>query len=175
LYFVRWSMLYYTFCYNDCMPEVSVGILIYRWRKKVLEVFLIHPGGPFWKNKDAGAWSIPKGILDPGEDPLEGAQREFYEETGFDVPGDLIPLAAVKAYAGKTIRAWAGEGDYDPGKIRSNVFSMEWPPHSGTRREFPEIDRAAWFGIEEAHEKMHRGQVPLLDELVGILSRDRRR
>jgi 8-oxo-dGTP pyrophosphatase MutT (NUDIX family) len=91
-------MLYYTFCYNDCMPEVSVGILIYRWRKKVLEVFLIHPGGPFWKNKDAGAWSIPKGILDPGEDPLEGAQREFYEETGFDVPGDLIPLAAAKAH-----------------------------------------------------------------------------
>jgi predicted NUDIX family NTP pyrophosphohydrolase len=155
------------------MPQVSVGMLIYRWRENILQVFLVHPGGPFWTNKDAGAWSIPKGVLEPGEDPVEGAQREFHEETGFRVRGRLIPLGAVKAHAGKTIRAWAAEGDYDPGKVKSNLFSMEWPPRSGRQREFPEVDRAAWFGIEEAHEKIHRGQVPLLGELVGILSKNR--
>jgi len=147
------------------MAKISAGILLYRKRKSGLQVFLVHPGGPLWENKDLGAWSIPKGEIDPGENALSAARREFEEETGFPVSGNFIPLSPVRLKSGKLVHAWAVEGDCDPEAIRSNTFSMEWPPRSGRQQEFPEIDRATWLDLEEAKGKINKGQVPLLEEL----------
>ena len=147
------------------MPKkTSAAILLYR-RRDDLEVFLVHPGGPFWAKKDLGVWSLPKGELDEGEDPLAAAKREFTEETGFPIDGELRPLTPLRQPSGKTIVAWAGEGDCDPAALRSNTFSMEWPPKSGKRQEFPEVDRGAWFTIDEARKRIVKGQEPFLDEL----------
>jgi predicted NUDIX family NTP pyrophosphohydrolase len=151
------------------MPRHSAGLLIYRRRRRGLEVLLVHPGGPFWARKDLGAWSIPKGEYDPGEDPLAAARREFREETGFSVTGEFIPLRPRKQPSGKIIEAWAVEGDCDPAAIRSNVFSLEWPPHSGQQQQFPEVDRGAWFSLPEAREKIIKGQVGFLEELQARL------
>jgi predicted NUDIX family NTP pyrophosphohydrolase len=152
------------------MPIISAGILMYRFREGIAEVFLVHPGGPFWSGKDAGAWSIPKGIIDAYEDPLAAARREFEEETGSRVSGDFTQLSSVKLKSGKVLLAWAVEGDCDPSRIRSNTFPMEWPPHSGRQQEFPEVDRAAWFTIGQAKKKINQGQAPLLEELMSILN-----
>jgi predicted NUDIX family NTP pyrophosphohydrolase len=151
------------------MATVSGGILMYRMHSGTLEIFLVHPGGPFWTKKDLGAWSIPKGEIDADESPLEAALREFEEETGVPVSGHYIPLTPVRLKSGKVIRAWAVEGDIDPSKIRSNTFTMEWPPHSGKKQDFPEIDRASWFNIEDAKRKINQGQAGLLEELEDIL------
>jgi predicted NUDIX family NTP pyrophosphohydrolase len=147
----------------------SAGILLHRRRGGAIEVFLVHPGGPLWAGKDAGAWSIPKGEFDAGEDPKAAALREFEEETGFTVEGEFVPLAPLKQPSGKIVRAFAVAGDCDAGKIRSNRFSMEWPPRSGEQREFPEVDRAGWFGLPEAREKLLKGQLGFLDELREML------
>ncbi len=151
------------------MAKKSAGLLIYRHRQSGTEVFLVHPGGPFWARKDEGAWSIPKGEYAPGEDPLETARREFQEETGFEAGGDFIPLTPRKQPGGKVISAWALEGDCDASLIKSNTFSMEWPPRSGRQQEFLEVDRAGWFTVHAAKEKILKGQVPFLDELSEIL------
>ncbi|HYC37024.1 MAG TPA: NUDIX domain-containing protein [Usitatibacter sp.] len=143
----------------------SAGILLYRRREGRLEVFLAHPGGPFWARKDAGAWTIPKGLIDEGEDPQAAARREFREETGVEITGELHPLQPLKQPSGKMVLAWACEGDCDAHSIRSNLFSMEWPPRSGNLREFPEIDRAGWFSLEEARGKLLKGQLGFLDQL----------
>ena len=143
----------------------SAGILAYRWRDEP-ELFLVHPGGPFWKNKDDGAWSIPKGEIDPDEEPLSAAQREFTEETGLKVGGTFTPLAPVKIASGKVIEAWAIEHDLDASAIVSNTFEMEWPPRSGKKQAFPEVDRAAWLPGPLAIQKINKGQVPLLIQLL---------
>ncbi len=142
---------------------------MYRRRRGTLEVFLIHPGGPFWQKKDAGSWSIPKGEYEAGENPLEAAKREFQEETGFRASGEFIPLTPRKQPGGKTISAWAFQGDGDASAIKSKTFSMEWPPRSGRQREFPEVDRADWFSIPAAKDKILKGQSGFLDELVQIV------
>lgn len=148
----------------------SAGILLYRLQKGTLEVLLVHPGGPFWKNKDAGAWSIPKGEPDADEDPLDTALRELQEETGIPVKkSTCTPLTPVKQKAGKLIQAWAMKGNLDPDQINSNTFDIEWPPKSGKTQSFPEIDRAGWFTVEEAREKINPAQAALLDELVNII------
>jgi predicted NUDIX family NTP pyrophosphohydrolase len=148
------------------MAKRSAGILLYRRAGEGLEVLLVHPGGPFWAKKDLGAWSIPKGEHDEGEDALAAALREFAEETGTALPpGALADLGTVKQRAGKVIQAWAAEGDLDAAAVRSNTFSMEWPPRSGRTREFPEIDRAAWFGLAEARERINPAQAAFLDRL----------
>jgi len=143
----------------------SAGILLHRLRGSGIEVFLVHPGGPFWATKDAGAWSIPKGEFEAGEDPLEAAKREFKEETGFAVEGNFIELTPVKQPGGKVVYAWAVMGDCEADSIKSNTFSLEWPPRSGKRKEFPEVDRAGWFTPEVAREKILKGQLVLLEEL----------
>ena len=148
----------------------SAGILMYRRGAAGLEVLLVHPGGPFWKNRDLGAWTIPKGEHDDSEDALDAARREFAEETGFTASGDFMPLAPVRQKAGKLVSAWALEGDCDAAAVRSNAFSMEWPPRSGRMAEFPEVDRAAWFSADEARRRILPAQVPLIDELVSRLS-----
>ena len=144
----------------------SAGILLYRLRDSELEVFLVHPGGPFWAKKDAGAWSIPKGEFEVGEDPLTVAKREFQEETGFFVEGEFVALTPLKQRGGKVIYAWAVKGDCDADSIKSNTFSIEGPPHSDTKQEFPEVDRAGWFTIPEAREKLLGGQRGFLEELL---------
>jgi predicted NUDIX family NTP pyrophosphohydrolase len=144
----------------------SAGILAYRWRDGEPELFLVHPGGPFWKNKDDGAWSIPKGEIDPDEEPLKAAQREFLEETGQPIDGTFIPLDPVKIASGKVISAWAIGHDVDASAVRSNTFEIEWPPRSGKKQAFPEVDRAAWFPGPTALEKITPGQVPLLVQLL---------
>ena len=144
---------------------------MYRFRDAGLEVFLVHPGGPFWAKKDAGAWSIPKGEIGELEDPLVAARRELSEETGLTIDGSFIALAPVRQKAGKVVHAWAVEGDCDAAAIRSNAFSMEWPPRSGQMREFPEVDRAAWFTLAEAKAKILEGQKPLLEELERVVPR----
>ena len=146
----------------------SAGLLLYRHHQGTWQVLLVHPGGPYWTKKDLGAGSIPKGEFEPGEDPLEVAKREFTEETGLSMTGAFVPLEPVKQSGGKVVYAWAVEGDCDPAAIRSNTFSIEWPPGSGRLRAFPEIDRAAWFGLGEAAEKINKGQVGLLDQ-CGVL------
>lgn len=151
------------------MAKKSAGLLMYRRRQGVLEVFLVHPGGPFWAKKDAGSWSIPKGEYGPEKDPLEVAKREFQEETSFPASGKFTPLTPRKQPSGKVITAWAFEGDCDASAIESNTFPMEWPPHSGKQQEFPEVDRAGWFPIPAAREKILKGQVGFLDELNQIL------
>src|SRR3954453_22237281 len=138
------------------MPSKSAGIIAYRKRGE-LEVLLVHPGGPFWKNKDLGAWSIPKGEASEGEDLLECAKREFQEETSFTAEGDFIPLKPIKQKAGKIVHAWAFEGDCDPMKIQSNTFPIEWPPKSGKWLKIPEVDRAEFFEIEMAKQKLNPG------------------
>ena len=145
-------------------------MLLYRFRSGVLEVFLIHPGGPLWARKDAGAWSIPKGEIEKGADPLQEAKREFAEETGSSVDGSLIALASLKQRSGKIVHAWAVEGDIDASTVRSNLFSMEWPPRSGQQQEFPEADRGGWFTMPVAREKLLAGQHGFLDELETLLS-----
>jgi len=153
------------------MPRVSAGILMYRLKEGRLEVLLVHPGGPFWARKDKGAWSIPKGIIDEGEDDLEAAKREFEEETGFSVSGRFIPLGEQRIKSGKVIRAWAVEGEIDTSRIRSNTFQMEWPPRSGRMREFPEIDRAEWFDVQQAKERINPGQIGFIKELEKVIKR----
>ena len=143
----------------------SAGILLYRTRGGELEVFLAHPGGPFWAKKDLGAWTIPKGEIDVGEDPLEAAKREFAEEIGVKLEGEFRALTPIRQKGGKLVLAWAVEGDCDPAAVRSNVFAMEWPPKSGKQAEFPEVDRAQWFSLEEAAKRILPSQLPLLEEL----------
>lgn len=152
------------------MPASSAGLLIYRGDSRRLEVLLVHPGGPFWAKKDLAAWSIPKGEILPGEDPLVAAQREFTEETGFVASPPFHALGTLKQSGGKIVHAFAAAGDFDPGKIVSNTFELEWPPRSGRTARFPEADRAAWFGVDVAAEKLHRGQVALLARLIAISS-----
>jgi len=147
----------------------SAGLLLYRKCAGRLEVFLVHPGGPFWTKKDAGAWTIPKGEIGEDEEPLAAARREMAEETGFAPEGKFIALPPVRQKAGKLVLAWAVEGDCDPAALRSNSFSMEWPPHSGRSAEFPEIDRGAWYGIAEARDKLLEAQLPLLDALEPLV------
>ena len=139
---------------------------MFRFRERQLEVLLVHPGGPFWAKKDEGAWSIPKGEIGEHEDPLAAARREVLEETGAVPDGTFLPLTPVRQAGGKIVQAWAVESDLDPADIRSNTFEMEWPPRSGRRRAFPEIDRAAWFTIPVARSKILRGQLPLIDEFT---------
>jgi predicted NUDIX family NTP pyrophosphohydrolase len=145
----------------------SAGILLHRRVGGRLEVLLVHPGGPLWAKRDAGAWSIPKGEYDDAEDPQVAARREFAEELGSEPPaGELIDLGEVRQRSGKVVCAWALAGELDPDAIHSNVFTLEWPPRSGRMREFPEVDRACWFGLAEAREKMNPAQVALLDRLA---------
>ena len=148
------------------MAKRSAGILLYRHSAGELQVFLAHPGGPFWAKKDLGAWTIPKGEVGEGEDPLAAAKREFKEEIGVEPEGEFIALAPVKQRSGKIVLAWAAEGDCDPDDLKSNSFSMQWPPKSGKQAEFPEVDRAEWFSLPEARQRILPGQIPLLDELA---------
>ena len=146
----------------------SAGILMVRETRGHLEFFLVHPGGPFWKNKDDGAWTIPKGLVNPGEDPLAAARREFEEETGFAVDGDFVPLGSFRQPGGKHVEAFAVAGDCDPAKLKSNDFEMEWPPRSGKLARFPEVDRGAWFSEGEARVKLLIGQQPILDRFLEL-------
>lgn len=155
------------------MPKQSAGLLLFRESHGAIEVLLVHPGGPFWARKDAGAWSIPKGEFDAGEEPLTAARREFEEETGQAVAGEFIALQPVRQPSGKIVHAWAVRADFDPARLRSNTFTIEWPPKSGRSREFPEVDRAAWFTLDEARKKIQPGQRPLLDQLEALLRRER--
>lgn len=151
------------------MSKESAGIILYRFSNGSLEIFLVHPGGPFWKNKEPGAWSIPKGELEENEDPFEAAKREFKEETGFTLNGNFIALTPVKLKSGKKVFAWATEGNINPDEIRSNLFEIEWPPRSGQKQKFPEIDKAGWFTLNHAKEKINQGQLPLITELMSLL------
>jgi predicted NUDIX family NTP pyrophosphohydrolase len=152
-------------------PRNSAGILVYRFEKNVLKVFLVHPGGPFWKNKDAGAWTIPKGEFAEDESPLEAAVREVKEETGHVISGNFIELGSIRQKNGKRVFAWAIEGDLDANNITSNHFEIEWPPRSGKKASFPEVDRAAWFSLADAKEKILPSQWPLLEELRSLLQK----
>jgi predicted NUDIX family NTP pyrophosphohydrolase len=156
------------------MPKLSAGLLIFRRRDDRVEVLLVHPGGPFWANKDDGAWSLPKGEYTGPEDPLEAAKREFLEETGFMARGTFFPLGEARQPGGKRVTAWALEMEIDASAIRSNTFSLEWPPKSGKLREFPEVDRALWFTLPEARMKILKGQVYFLEKLnerLGTIAR----
>lgn len=156
------------------MPKQSAGILLYRNTGGRVEVFLVHPGGPFWAKKDDGAWSIPKGEFADGEEPLEAAKREFTEETSFSIKGTFIPLNPVKQPGGKTVYAWAVEGNIDAGAIRSNTFSIEWPRGSAKTKSFPENDRSDWFDLDTAKGKILKGQLGLLEQLSKKLSQPNR-
>ncbi len=152
------------------MARRSAGILLYRRGAEGVEVLLVHPGGPVWARRDAGAWSIPKGEYGEGEDPLAVALREFEEETGQPPPADgFLALGEVRQKGGKVVSAWAAPGDLDPDAITSNTFTLEWPPRSGTRREFPEVDRAGWFDPATAREKLLPAQAELVDRLLAAL------
>lgn len=153
------------------MGNVSAGLLMHRERGGAVEVLLVHPGGPFWAKKDLRAWTFPKGECAPGEDLLACARREFEEETGLVPTGPYTPLTVIKQPRGKIVHAWAFQGDCDPATLRSNTFTMEWPPRSGRRGEFPEIDRAAWYSLDEARRRILRSQARLLDELERVLPR----
>lgn len=146
--------------------KVSAGLLMFRLFDGMLQVLLVHPGGPFWQNKENGAWSIPKGGIHEGEDPLEAAKREFKEETGFACKGPFIPLKAIRQKSGKTVHAWGFQGDCDPARVRSINFEMEWPPYSGQMRSFPEVDRAAFFHLTEAKRKIIPAQAAFISELL---------
>lgn len=150
------------------MKRKSAGILLYRRRPAGIEVLLGHPGGPYWASKDDGAWSIPKGEFE-AEEPLAAARREFEEEMGCAVEGPFLTLTPRKQKSGKTIYAFAAEGDFDVSRLRSNAFQMEWPPRSGRIGEFPELDRAAWFDCSDAHAKIQPGQRPILEEFQRLL------
>lgn len=147
------------------MAKRSAGILVYRLTGPAPEVFLVHPGGPYWVRKDDGAWTIPKGEIAEGEEPLAAAQREFQEETGFQISGAFRALGAFRQPSGKTVFAWAIEGNFIPGDLNSTTFSMEWPPRSGQVQDFPEVDRAGWFSRDEAERKILKGQAPMLEVL----------
>jgi predicted NUDIX family NTP pyrophosphohydrolase len=148
------------------MPKVSAGLLMYRVRDGELEFLLAHPGGPLWKNRDAGVWTIPKGEVGLNEDLLAAARREFEEETGVKVNGKFVELSPIRQKSGKLVHAWAIEGECDADRIVSNVFQLEWPPHSGHFQSCPEIDRAAFFRLSEAKEKINPAQIPLLEEFA---------
>ena len=152
------------------MSRVSAGLLMYRRDNDTLQILLAHPGGPFFRNKDDGAWSIPKGEIESGEDLLETAKREFREEIGVTPTGPFIALTTVKQRGGKIVHAWAFEGDCDPTAIVSNTFNMEWPPRSGKQMDFPEIDRAEFFDVSTARQKINAGQVALIDELERVVN-----
>ena len=147
------------------MAKKSAGLLMYRYRAGLLEVLLVHPGGPFWAKKDIGAWFVPKGELNDGEDELAAARREFQEETGFTPGEPLISLGSAKHKSGKVVTAWAFQGDCEPTRLKSNTFRMEWPPKSGQQQEFPEIDRGAFFPLDEARKKIIPSEVPFLEAL----------
>jgi predicted NUDIX family NTP pyrophosphohydrolase len=151
------------------VASTSAGILLFRFAGDEIEVLLVHPGGPFWAKKDAGAWSIPKGEVGDGEEPLACALRELEEELGAPfslAPEELTELGSVRQKGGKVVHCWATEGEFDPADLRSNTFTMEWPPRSGVEREFPEVDRAEWFGIKQAREKINAAQDEFLERLV---------
>lgn len=147
------------------MGKLSAGILLYRRMNKHLEILLVHPGGPFFAKKDEGAWSLPKGEFNEGDDPLAAAKREFHEETGTEINGEFIELKPVKLKSGKKVFAWAVEGELDASEIRSNSFELEWPPRSGKFKVYPEVDKAEWFDYPTAKLKINVGQVPLIEEL----------
>jgi predicted NUDIX family NTP pyrophosphohydrolase len=151
------------------MAVQSAGILLYKYENGALHVLLVHPGGPFWARKDEGAWSIPKGVCEPGEDMLQTARREFHEETGSAIEGEFRELGALRQPSGKIVHAWVVEGHFDVTTLRSGTFTLEWPRKSGTVREYPEVDRASWFTIPEARVKMLKGQRPFLDRLEDLL------
>ena len=151
------------------MSKKSAGILLYREISGHLEVFLVHPGGPFWAKKDEGAWSIPKGEFEGDEEPFSAAKREFAEEVGSTPEGEAIPLRPVRQPSGKLIYAWVMKYDLELAEFRSNTFSMEWPPKSGCYEEFPEVDRAAWLTFDTARRKIVKGQIPFLDQLQDVL------
>jgi len=148
------------------MKKRSAGILMYRQDPDGLRLLLVHPGGPFWARKDLGAWSIPKGEYIEGEDARTAAIREFAEETGMRPEGDFLPLGEIVQPGGKQVTAWAVRGDFDPGTLRANQFEMEWPPKSGRRQSFPEVDKAAWFALAEARERLLKGQREFIDRLL---------
>ncbi|MBS1587792.1 MAG: NUDIX domain-containing protein [Bacteroidetes bacterium] len=148
------------------MAKKSAGILVYRFREGQPQILLVHPGGPFWAKKDAGAWSVPKGEYEEDENPLDAAKREFKEELGIYISGDFIELSPVKQKSGKVVQAWAIEKSLDIGDFRSNTFSVEWPPRSGKFKEFPEVDKAQWFAADEAKQKINPAQVAFIDELM---------
>ena len=150
----------------------SAGIIAFRIRGQSLQVLLVHPGGPYWAKKQDGCWSIPKGLYEKNEMPIFAAQREFEEETGLKPVGELIDLGKFKQPGGKTISVWGLESDFDLGVFKSNLFSMEWPPKSGKLKEFPEADKAAWFDVNEARQKILKGQLPIIEALV-MISGDR--
>lgn len=155
---------------RDKTGIVSAGILLFRRQDGGIEVLLAHQGGPFWTNKDAGHWTIPKGEVEPGEAWIDVARREFAEETGFELQiNEDLPLGEITQKSGKTVLAWAVEGDLDPAQARSNTFSIEWPPRSGRQQDFPEIDRVEWFGLEEARRRLKPAQVPFIERLVAAL------
>jgi predicted NUDIX family NTP pyrophosphohydrolase len=151
-------------------PERSAGILLYRFRATGPEVLLVHPGGPFWANKDEAAWSMPKGVCEPGEDMAAAARREFAEEVGVVPEGPLVPLGEFRQSSGKLVTAFALEGDVDPAALISNAFEMEWPPRSGRQQHFPEVDRAEWSSLEVARHRIHKGQRPIIDALERLLA-----
>jgi len=153
------------------MPETSAGIMLYRRTGDELEVLLVHPGGPFWAKKDDGAWTIPKGLYEGGEEPEAAARREFAEETGYAPAGEMLALGSFRQPSGKRVTAFALEDDFEPDELVSNTFEMEWPPRSGRRQSFPEIDRAGWFGIAAARVKLLEGQVPILEALLERLAK----
>jgi predicted NUDIX family NTP pyrophosphohydrolase len=159
---------------TSTVARLSTGVLLFRRHSAGVEVMLVHPGGPFWVKKDLGAWSVPKGLANEGEDLLVAAKREFLEETGMAVEGDFLDLGKHKQPSGKTIAAWACEGDFDPAHLKSNTFTLEWPPHSGKMAEFPEVDRAAWYSIDEAFMKINKGQKPIIAGLEALVVRSGR-
>jgi predicted NUDIX family NTP pyrophosphohydrolase len=150
------------------MSKKSAGLLLFRETAGGLEVLLVHPGGPFWARKEIGAWSIPKGEFTDPEEPLAAAKREFEEEIGAPAAGEFIPLEPVRQPSGKLVYAWAVRGDFDPSLLKSNSFSIEWPPKSGLQQEFPEVDRAGWFTLQAARVRILRGQAPFLDQLIRV-------
>ena len=152
------------------MPKQSAGLILYRVQNEQIEVFLVHPGGPFWAKKEFGAWSIPKGEYTSEEDPLSAARREFQEETGFTAQGHFLDLGSIRQSSGKVVTAWALEGDCDPAKLQSNLCEVEWPPRSGRRMQIPEVDRGAWFSVSEAEERILVAQKPLLQRLASSVS-----
>ncbi|HUA97436.1 MAG TPA: NUDIX domain-containing protein [Terracidiphilus sp.] len=152
------------------MPRKSAGILLYRVRNGELEILAVHPGGPFWVKRDLGSWFIPKGEIEPGEDEFAAAKREFQEETGFDLRGPFLDLGEVRHKGGKIVHAWAAEGDCDPAQIVSNTFTIEWPPKSGRRQSFPEVDRAVFFRLPAARQKLHPAEFELVERLNSALN-----
>jgi predicted NUDIX family NTP pyrophosphohydrolase len=151
---------------------VSAGLLMYRRRQQRVELFIVHPGGPFFRNRDVGVWTIPKGIIEDGEEPQAAAEREFHEETGLTPAGPFLPLTPVRQKGGKLVMAWAFEGEADPERITCNTFAMEWPPRSGRIQRYPEVDRAAFYSPVEARLKLNPAQAAFVDELVRLLGLD---